>query len=197
MRCTNCSKESEISIASNPFCKSCMVDLVEKRIRKFIRAANYLKKEDRVLVIGKFADKVIKGIVKGLPLKIKIKEDMGFNDDPKGFIERLNKEEHEYDKIILPWTAEHECCLFLEQMLGKEADFSILGNTIRQKYIKLFRPLQEQELEIFAAAKGFSFQRRKKDIYTNILDTMDRKYPESRFSLLKSIDDLAVALDKR
>jgi len=187
MKCTNCNKDSEISVASNPFCKSCLVDLVEKRIRKFIRAANYLKKDNRVLVIGEFANNVIKGIVKGLPLKISIKEDKEFNDDPKGFIERLKKEEDEYDKIILPWTAEHECCLFLQQMLGKDADFNI----------KLFRPLQEQELEIFAAARGFSFQRRKKDTYTNILDTMDKKYPESRFSLLKSIDDLAVALNKK
>ena len=157
-----------------------------------------------VLVIGEFANKVIKDIVKGLPLKIRITEDKEFNNDPKSFMERLKKDENEYDKIILPWTAEHECCLFLEQMTNKNADFSLLGNIINmqkissqpQKYIKLFRPLQEQELEIFAAAKGFSFQRRKKDMYTKILDTMDSKYPESRFSLLKSIDSLAVALNQ-
>lgn len=214
IKCSHCKNTADIEIRKEAFCKSCLYDLLERRIRKFIRTNNYLRKNDRVLIIGEFAAQIVKDIVKGLPLNITVIDDKEFNDDPKKFIMKLqnrelkeigvkqNKKEQKdikdnFDKIILPWTAEHECCLFLEQMANENANFNLLGNTIETSdihYIKLFRALLEEELETFAQFRKFMFVRRKPDIYTKMLDTMDTKYPESRFSLLKSIDSLSQAL---
>ncbi len=197
LKCSHCKNPAGIEIRKEAFCSSCLCDLLERRIRKFIRTSNYLRKNDKVLIVGEFAAAIIKDIVKGLPLEIKVIDDKEFNQDPKKFIKNLQKNQERYDKIILPWTAEHECCLFLEQMAAEDADFSLLGNVIERNnshYIKLFRALLKEEVEAFAEFKKFKFAKREPDIYTKMLDTMDTKYPESRFSLLKSIDSLSQAL---
>ena len=192
MQCTNCTKEAVITISSNPFCRKCFKAICGKRIRRFIRSTEYVKKNDRVLIVGQLAAAVFKEIVKDLPLKIKTIDDNAFHSDSLKFINNIKNEG--YDRIILPWTAEHECCLFLKEMTSKNPDFSNLGKTIGNKFMKLFRSLTEEETIELAKINNLSFTPRKRDTYTDILDKMQKKYPEARFSLLKSIDSLEEAL---
>jgi hypothetical protein len=195
MTCTNCKNDAIITISSNPFCKKCFKTICGKRIRKFIRSTAYVNKNDKVLIVGELTEKVFKEIIKGLPLKIETIGDKEFHSDTLKFIKRLEKQQDKYDKIIIPWTAEHECCLFLEQMTSKKPNFSYLGKTINNKFIKLFRILTEEEAIQLAKQNNLTFIERKQDTFTEILDKMQSKYPEARFSLLKSIDNLEEVLN--
>ncbi len=164
------------------FCKK-----VEKRIRKYVRINKLFRKGDKILVTDKFSMFVVKSIIKDLPVSIVLKN-VKIKGIPDKKVEKIAGK-GKINKIVLPWTLEDEVCMFLETFFSKKPDYSMLGVNVG-KYVKLFRTIVEDEAIRFAKCKGFEIKPRKQDEFTKMLDKIEAKHQETRFSLLKSIDAL-------
>ena len=66
--CKKCSKP----INELEFCDNCFIDVVFKRIRKFLRSKAYISKGDSILVIDELTRKVLPEII-NLPINVKFK----------------------------------------------------------------------------------------------------------------------------
>lgn len=85
---------------------------------------------------------------------------------------------------------EDEIQYFLNKFLQGE-DYSEIGHG---NDIKLFLTIREKELEAFARAKGFSYTSKPKDKLRELVDKFEAKYPETKFSLAKSIEEIKKAI---
>ena len=96
-----------------------------------------------------------------------------------------------YNKIIIPWNADKEDEYFLENIFSNQKSKFAGHFIIKEKtYIKLLLPALQAEVEIFAKIKGLKFKTRKKTKISDMLDKLEKEYPEVKFSLLKSSQEL-------
>ncbi|MBS3097189.1 hypothetical protein J4209_00170 [Candidatus Woesearchaeota archaeon] len=173
MLCIKCKKKEPCIRLKHlgPLCNNCFCTIIEKRIRKHIRINKIFKKNDNILVIGDLCHYLVKKIIKDLPVKIiktkKIKRTKGY-------------------KVVIPWTLDDETNCFLNEILSK-------GKTKAREsaYIRLLENITDEEALLFSKLKGISFKPKKKnkDI-KSILDQLEERYPETKFSLLKSINQI-------
>ncbi len=102
-------------------------------------------------------------------------------------------EQGDYDKEVIYWTMEDELEQFLDALFtGKP--IGPLGHSPTR--IKLFLPVRDKELEAFAAANGQTFPAKPRTKLAVLLGDMETKYPEVKFSLLKSISELKEAMQE-
>ncbi len=167
MKCTKCKKEAY----ENGLCKSCFSRYIERKIRKELRIHKLIQRNDTLIISDPLCEYVIKRAIKEMPIKI-LKRGKG--------------------KKVLPWTTDDECHHFLSLFLNNKP----LKNLGHGKDVKLFLSLREAEVAAFAKAKGFKFPRPKKDTITTILDKLEKKHPQTKHSLLRSINDIKDALEK-
>ena len=168
MKCEKCSKKAAIDINYLPkLCKVCFCRLIEKRIRKFTRINQVFKRNDKVITVGDVCNYFVKSIAKDLPMAVKNVKTMP--KPRKGF------------KILAPWTLDDENNQFLEFLfLNKKPQ--------KQSFIKLLLPVTDQETALFAKIKKLNFKPNKKNpAITNFIEKLQEKYPEVKFSLLKSL----------
>lgn len=166
--CTRCEGEEY----HDGLCKSCFCEVIGKRIRKDLRNQQLIKKHDRLLVKDGLCKQIIREILGGLPVE---------------YVEQAP-----YDKEILFWTMEDELEQFLDRLFtGKRLD--PLGHFRSQ--IKLFLHVRDKELEVFAQAKHLNYTTPSRTRLAALVGDMEKKYPEVKFSLLKSIMELKEAME--
>tara|TARA_B100002003_G_C13848718_1_gene416130 strand:- start:144 stop:587 length:444 start_codon:yes stop_codon:yes gene_type:complete len=137
---------------------------IEKRIRKDIRINQFFKKDDKIYVNDKLSKFLIEKIIGTLPKTYTTKE--------------------KANKIIIKHTLDDECNNFLNKILFNKKEAKIKG-------IKLLRTITDKEALLFAKYNNIKFipNKKNKEI-KNILDKLENQYPQTRFSLLKSIESL-------
>ncbi len=188
MICVKCKgKQGKHGIYSGELlCDSCFCKIIEKRVRREVRLSRIFSKNDRILVLNdgskeyKIGRLLLKSIIKDLP--VEISEKKGVFD-----INKLGKSKE--DRIIVPWSLDKEINLYLRNMFeGKKQEK--LGHIVEKKYVKLLRNVMDSELKVFAEINKIIIkdESKTKDEIKEMLEDIEKKYPGSKFSLLKSID---------
>ena len=202
MMCFKCKKKpASISLKHIPgkLCNSCFIKVIEKRVRKDVRLKRLFSRDDHILILDDktkesiVSQYLLNSILNHLPVTIFIFEiEDRFNLDEKNLkaIVRTGC----INKIVLPWSLDDEGECFLSKMFGK-LDFE---KQKKPERIKLLRNVSEKEIEVFAKIKRFKYKKLKpynKDI-REMLNTLEKKHPEIKFSVLKSFDSLVGIIDQ-
>jgi len=142
------------------FCK-----MIEKRVRKDIRINKLFKKNDKIYVKDKLNKMFVDRIIGTLPKT--------FVNDPK-----------KATKIVIKCTLDDIANDFLEKLLFNK-------KISPKKGVKLLRTITDKEALLFAKYNNIKFTPNKKNNkIKEILDELENLYPQTRFSLLKSIESI-------
>ncbi len=171
-------------------CDSCFAKIIEKRVRKYIRINKIFRKNDRILIIDNLSFFLVKGIIKELPAKISLKN-MDIRDLSKKAVKNKLKKDR-INKVVILWTLDDEANLFLDNLFAKK------NKRLNKKYIRLLVTITDKEAGLFAKINKIDFKENKKnnDI-KKMLDTLEQKYPETKFSLLRSGEQMKEILNKK
>lgn len=168
MRCVKCKRRKKlISLASlEPLCKDCFCKVIEKRIRKKIRLNKLFKKGDRILIEDELSFFLVKKIIKDLPVKL--------------FLRKSNKA----NKKVIKWTLDDKLLVFLKNIFfGKKFK--------KREQISILDVITDNEAIMFSKINKIKFKPNIKDKnIANMLERLEKKYPEIRFSLSRSISEL-------
>ena len=188
MKCVQCGKrKATVFLAHlNHVCLNCAVHLIEKRIRKYVRMNRLIQRNDIIWTTDALAEKITKGIVQDMPVKwLKRKEKVeNILKMTKKVKECIKK--NRIQKIIIPWTADDEAAAFLKRALEnsprKEMDRRIVPLLVR---------VTDQEAAILSKYHKAAFSPNKgNEEIKSMLDRMEERYPETKFSLLKSAEKI-------
>src|SRR3989338_7300928 len=160
-------------------------ELIEKRVRKHVRLSALIKKNDVLVVEHPLVAYFIKSIVQDMPVTI-----LKTMPDETG--------DGKTTKQVLAWTMDNELDAFLYQIFaGKdlvvEAQKEHEQNT---QQIKLLVTLTDKEAEMFAQAKQIEPLPKKTRKYEALLQQLEQKHQETRYSLMKSVEELKGILNK-
>ncbi|MEM3126474.1 MAG: hypothetical protein QW331_00175 [Candidatus Woesearchaeota archaeon] len=135
---------------------------IEKKVKKDI----YFNKGEKVYVQGNVAKYFLRKILsKYLVAFVKRKKDA--------------------DKIVVQRTLDDKIDEFLYNFLYKK------NNLKTKSEIILFKNITDKELKEYCRIKGIKFTPRKKHLETQkLIYELEKKFPQIRFSLLKSIKEL-------
>lgn len=168
--------------------------IIERRIKRNLRKNYLARKNDKILVLDSLSEFMIKDIIK-TPIKLikKSRAFFGIKEIDNNVFEnkKLNSfiKKNKIRYAILAWTLDHETGFFIKNM----------SNNKKQKkhknFIKLFKDVLEDELIGFCGFKKIKYKRMKKTKEKQMLDKLAGKYPEIKFSLLKSSDKIATYLN--
>jgi|SaaInlStandDraft_4_1057021.scaffolds.fasta_scaffold68808_1 hypothetical protein len=175
-----------VKIQSTEYSESKFLEIIEKRVRKEIRTNKLIEKKDRILIIDNNSPEsvvskyLLKKIIKDLPVKIEVKKidfEIGMNIEGK------------YDKIIVPWCIDKEDEYFLNCITNNIKQIYLGNYELKtKKYVKLLLPLLYSEIVTYAKFKKFKFlEKDNQSDVGNMIDSLEKEYPEIKFSLLKSI----------
>lgn len=170
MKCKKCSKKR----AAKEYCNSHFSELIEKKAKKAIREAGWLKRNDRVLVLndrtkeGVAAEFLLKKVVGGLPLRITVRR-------KKGSFARFASAR--FDRVILLTDLDDEIEGFiLELFEGKKP--ARLKNELR-----ILRYITDEEIKLFLRIKKIRFREKNKSRLGGLLDSFEKKNPDIKLSL--------------
>ena len=169
MKCRKCNKKATIHQNKEDYCRNCFIKTIEKRIRKDARLNQYFKKDQRILVRSPLAEKVVKDITKKFPVKI-LKKNI------KAGI------------IIKETTMDDEIHSFLDTFMKNKINKTKLKEN--KKEIKLFRTLTDSEYNTYAKLLGFKQKKRKKDNIDKTIESLEKRYPQIRYSIFQSLKKL-------
>ncbi len=186
MKCLHCKNKAEVEYLENHLCNSCFSKMIEKRIRKYLRLSGQIHKDDSLLVVGDLCEYLLKRILGDLPIKMRRIDEKSlknsyFLDEKLIFRAKSLK-----SKIVIPWTMDHENKYFIENFIeGKSQKY--LGE--KKPFIKLLKPITDQEAQIFARLKKVSYAPLKLDVYTKMFTALEEKYPSVRYALAGSVSE--------
>ncbi len=200
-KCNRAKAEIKLPYLGLRLCKACFCKLIERRVKKEIRSKNLINEKEKILLLNnnskeaKISEHIIRVAYNNRVDLLKVK----INELEIGFLSREVKESIKKNKIkqiIIPWNLDDEIIYFSENLFNR-GDFKYIGNFKQNKilYIKLLRNVLESECLLFAKCRKFKFKDRpekdkqRKDI-KKMLDKINKKHAETKFSLLKSIDQL-------
>ena len=147
-------------------CKAGFCRAIEKRVRKNLRLNKTFKKGDIIGVDDDLSYYFVNSAVSGLPVKV------------------FRKKVNGATKTIKQWTADDEINHFFKQMFyGKQIKM--------KKFISVLRVITDDEALKFAEIKGIKFKPNKKDkkVY-DFVEAMQKKYPDTKSKLTKSIETI-------
>ena len=210
MLCQKCKKangEIKLPYLSLKLCKACFCKLIEKRVKKEIRSKKLINEKEKILLLdnnskeSRISEHIIRAAYNNRIDLLKVK----VNALKIGPLSEKTKEiikKNRIKQVIIPWNLDDEIIYFTENLF-KRGDFKFLGHFTQDEifYIKLLRNVLESECLLFAKCKKFKFKKRiKKDKHRreikNMLDKINKKHSETKFSLLKSIDNLIKIIKK-
>jgi hypothetical protein len=170
MNCRRCLKMADCSLHHfGPLCKGCFSELIEKRVRKYIRLHDFFKKNDSILVAGDVSCHFIKRIMPELPMDIQRVS--------------INYKKTSKKRLFIDYTLDDEINDFLNRMFSKK--------TPKKNVYSIIKVLTDEEAETYSKFHGTMFKKnRKKKHVQEFIDGLERVYPEIKFSLAKSIDEL-------
>jgi len=170
-------------------CSSCFTEIIEKRIRRYVRINKIFRKNDRILVSDDLSFFLVNSIIKDLPAHIFLKS-MNIDDLSKSSVKRSIKKD-KINKILIPWTIDDEANLFLNNL------FSGRNKRLDKRYIKLLITITDKEAGLFSKINDIDFKENKKnEEIKKMLDMLEQKYPETKFSLSRSIGQMEKILRK-
>lgn len=181
--CLKCKKKPFFNDV-NKFCHSCFFEVIEKRVRRFVRGKNFFKKNYKVLFVddssaeAKVGKYLFNSIFKNFPLKMTVVKKQLSRLSPHDF--------KEYDKIIIPWNLDIDAEGFLLDIFNNTCQ--IVDDNC--KFVKLLSSLTKEEVELFAKRKGFKFSKNNISHASNIIDVFEKKYPGTKFSIVRSKERL-------
>ncbi len=176
MDCAKCKrKKKTIKLPSmEHVCEDCFSKIIEKRVRKRIRLGKFFRKGDRILVTDTLSKYLILKIIKDLPVKIFTSKSIS-----KPFI-KSNK----ISKVVAKRTMDDELESFFETLFyGKHKK--------RENYLSVLKGMTDNEAIVFSRINKLAFKpnSRNKEIL-KLMNNLEKKYPEIRFSLFRSISEL-------
>ncbi|MBU3941425.1 MAG: hypothetical protein KKF74_00770 [Nanoarchaeota archaeon] len=204
MLCQKCKKaraEIKLPYLGLRLCRGCFCKLIEKRVKKEIRSKKLINEKEKILLLdnnskeAKISEHIIRAAYNNRVDLLKVK----VNALKIGHLSEKTKEiikKNKIKQVIIPWNLDDEIIYFTENLFNK-GDFKFLSHFTQDKifYIKLLRNVLESECLLFANCRKFKFKDkpekdRQKKVIKNMLDKIDKKHSETKFSLLKSIDSL-------
>ncbi|MBW3004659.1 hypothetical protein KY310_02410 [Candidatus Woesearchaeota archaeon] len=179
MKCIKCSRASKIDLKhlGGALCPACFAEVIEKRVRKSLRDNKWLKPADKIAYIddGTLQSKagicLIKAIFQNQPFNIDFK---------KGEIKSAEKLAKGYTKVIIPWNMDDEVTQFLDALFNSK-------KVPKTKHIKLLLNVSDEEIAFFAELKKIKGKSKAKTRLGEMLDNLEKRYPGSKFGLLRSI----------
>ena len=204
MLCQKCKKakgEIKLPYLGLRLCKTCFCKLIERRVKKEIRSKNLINEKEKILLLdnnskeARISEHILNTTYNNRLNLIKVK----VNNFKLGSLNKKTKEiikKNKIKQVIIPWNLDDEIIYFTENLFNK-GNFKFLGNFKQNKifHIKLLRNVLESECLLFAKCRKFKFKekpkkdKQRKDI-KKMLDKIDKKHAETKFSLLKSIGQL-------
>lgn len=181
MKCVKCNKKAGISLKhlGGSLCPGCFAEVIEKRIRRAFREHKWISPKDCVLVIddntlkARMAIYIISSIFKDRPFNFCFK---------KGSIDDAGRLSAKYDKVIIPWNLDDEIELSLKAVFeAKKPE--------KTNFIKPLLNISDEEIEYFAKIKNIKGEKKAKTKLGKMLDDLEKRYPGSKFGLLKSFLD--------
>ncbi len=166
MKCIHCSFKAKLKFTDKDLCSRCFCKVVEKRVRKYLRLSKAIKKGDKIYIDSDVCKYFIDSII-SFPITIV-------------------KTKAKADKVVIPWTLDHECLLFMK----KFGDKNYKKIKTDKKTVKLFITIDEESLIEFCKIKKIKYQPIKESKLKKELDKLVDKYPEMKYSLGKSVDVL-------
>lgn len=189
MNCTRCNKKSETDFRHlGNLCRKCFFWIIEKRVKKVLKESK-IKKNDKILLLDSLSEYFFKRIMK-MPLTVIKKSKNFFNI--KEFDESIfgNKKLKEFiktnkiKKTIIPRNLDNE----IVPLLKKHFKNSKIKEN--KKFVKLFKNILEDELILFSKLKRIPYKKMKKNDEKDFLDKIEKRYPGTKFSFLKSMNKL-------
>ncbi len=181
MECIKCGKKSVSEYLR--LCRGCFLEVIEKRVRKEFRMKELVKRNDFLLILddGTYNAKnliyLFRKIIGKMPVSLKTK---------KG--KYIPGKKINFDgKIMVPWNLDDEAVLFLRCFFEKKKIENI-GN-----YENIIKPLvviTDDESRQFARIMKFDFKDKKKDKVNDFLNSMEKRYPGTKFGIKKSISHI-------
>ena len=195
MKCVKCNALATIHVENLYACRGCFQKIIQKRVRKEIRIKDLIEKDDKILVIndgsaeGKLASHILKEIINDLPVIITVKRKKYTLGE-----EIIGK----YNKVIIPWNADKEGEYLLNCFFEKKKPIYLSHFLKKRKaYVKLFIHVLHSEIIEYCKIKKISFSEIKKESKTTeILNSLQKEYPEIKFSLVKSAEGLKNIIQK-
>ena len=204
MLCQKCKKakgEIKLPYLGLRLCKTCFCKLIERRVKKEIRSKNLINEKEKILLLdnnskeARISEHILNTTYNNRLNLIKVK----VNNFKLGSLNKKTKEiikKNKIKQVIIPWNLDDEIIYFTENLFNK-GNFKFLGNFKQNKifHIKLLRNVLESECLLFAKCRKFKFKekpkkdKQRKDI-KKMLDKIDKKHAETKFSLLKNIGQL-------
>ena len=181
MKCLKCSKEATVKYPNGDLCNDCFIEILTNRIKKDTKNHVQFKKGDKILVFGKLAKIFLEKVVGNIPLEI-TEADEKYNSDA------IKKYFPDFDKVVIPWTADDEAESFYNELTSDESEFNKENNVI----VKIFKMILDKELSMAAKILNMNFEipSRNSDI-----ERIQKKYPGSKFGLVKSAEEFRKALE--
>lgn len=185
MKCFKCGGVGKVRCEEKAFCGSCFCQIIEKRVRKEIRQGNLLSKNDKVLILDDNSERsaltkyLLKSIISDPTISVKIKKISAY-DENKNY-----NQKNKFDKVAIPWVLEDEAKNYIKFFLeNKKTKIMHEGDIIKPLIGVL-----EREAAAFAKIKNIKFKKseKTKDDIEKMIEKMDKKYPGTKFSILKTI----------
>ncbi len=177
MLCLKCQKkESNPETHLSSLCNGCFLEQIEKRVRKELRKSNWIRKNDKVLLIinenkeSFVTEYLFNSILKNFPINVE-----------KEKTETIASKLDRYDRIVIPWNMDDEATLFLNEIFENES-----YDNVPDKVVKLLRNVSDKEVGLFAKLKGFPVEEPIKTNLERAMDKLEKKYPGSKFALIKA-----------
>ena len=177
--CKKCSKP----INELEFCDNCFIDVVFKRIRKFLRSEVHISKGNSILIIDELTRKILLEII-NLPINVKFKAVHFKGLDAKETRKLIETSKVSKQKIIIPLCLDDIEKKYLAHIFsGKSTKFKFKLNP---SFIPLYLSLTKEELTRLAKLYRLNFFYSNEPI-NNFLDKLEQEFPGTKFNIKKSV----------
>ena len=169
MNCLSCQREIPTKLGyisnCNRYCHSCFLYIIEKRVRKYIKEHQKLKRGQRIIAKDPASRYFVEHVLH-VPLTV------------------IEKAEKKTDIIVQLETLDDVVVVFLEQLFfGKKKQ--------KKKSIDLcfFNAVTDEELTLFCQYYNIFFKPKKHKL-KELLLKLEREHPGTLYALYKSANDL-------
>lgn len=178
MKCQQCRRREALKI-HRQLCRPCLIRLAESAVKHSIGIKALIKKQKRLVfaddgtAASKFLGRVLKKVLGGYPMRVNVVMVKNVND-----ISGLTKS---YDKIIIAASIEDEINSFLAALVSKK------GKTGKATIISPLKKFTAPEIGYLSGkVEGKMKKKRTSGSLGAFLEAAERRYPGSKFALLKS-----------
>ncbi|MDD5087028.1 MAG: hypothetical protein PHV16_04720 [Candidatus Nanoarchaeia archaeon] len=203
MLCEKCKKnkgEINLPYLGHILCRRCFCNLIQRRVKKEIKQKKIIEENEKVLLIddksieARISEILINSIYKKVKLTKKQVKGFSLGQIDKPTILLIKKEK--ISKVVIPWNLDKEINYFTECVFSGNKT-SKIGHYNEQNiiFVKLLRNVLESECDLLAEFNNIDIKRnqekdKKIDDIKGLINRINKKHCETKFSLLKSIDKL-------